>query len=181
LARILMVGGGCRGRELARGLVAGGHAVRISTRDPRGAQAIEEAGAEPWIGTPDVVGSLRYALENVTVLCWLLGTARGPADQVAALHDARLAMMLSLTIDTTVRGMVYEAAGTVDPSVLEAGARLAARSCGRSGIPFEALDAEPRDLPVWVASARRAIEGLLVRPRPAVGALGARPAGPALE
>jgi uncharacterized protein YbjT (DUF2867 family) len=181
LARILMVGGGCRGRELARGLVADGHAVRISTRDPRGARAIEEAGAEPWIGTPDVVGSLRYALENVTVLCWLLGTASGPADQVAALHDARLRMMLSLTIDTTVRGVVYEAAGTVDPRLLEEGARLAAGACGRSRIPFEALDADPRDLPLWLSTARRAIDGLLARSRPAVGALGARPAGPALH
>ena len=32
VARMLIVGGGCRGRELARGLVADGHAVRITTR-----------------------------------------------------------------------------------------------------------------------------------------------------
>jgi hypothetical protein len=89
--------------------------------------------------------------------------------------------MLSLTIDTTVRGVVYEATGAVDPRLLEEGARLAARSCGRSGIPFEALDADPRDLPLWLATAHRAIDGLLARSRPAVGALGARPAGPALH
>ena len=34
LARILLVGGGCLGRQLARTLTGAGHAVRITTRSP---------------------------------------------------------------------------------------------------------------------------------------------------
>ncbi len=75
-----MVGGGCRGLELARALVAEGHAVRAVTRRPEARQAIEAAGAECFIGDPDVIGTLRYAADNVTILLWLLGTATGPAD-----------------------------------------------------------------------------------------------------
>ncbi len=75
--RVLIVGGGCRGLDLARELVAEGHAARCVTRTEDGRAAIEAAGGECWIGTPDVIGTLRYALENVTLLFWLLGTARG--------------------------------------------------------------------------------------------------------
>ena len=107
--RVLLVGGGCRGLDLARALVADGHAVRAVTRSEAHRPAIEAAGAECWIGDPDVIGTLRYALENVTILVWALGTASGAPHAVAALHGPRLHMMLSKTIDTTVRGVVYEA------------------------------------------------------------------------
>jgi hypothetical protein len=170
-----MVGGGCRGRALARELAADGHAVRISARTAATRPAIEEAGAECWVGTPDVVGSLRYALENVTVLCWLLGTASASDDQLAALHGSRLQMMLSMTIDTTVRGVVYEAAGTVEPRVLAQGADLVARACRHSGIPFAILEADPGDLPQWVAGARRTIDELLAGRPTADHAVEARP------
>ena len=59
---------------------------------------------EAWTGDPDVIGTLRYALENVTLLLWLLGD-----DQRPEIHGSRLAMMLEKTIDTTVRGVIYEA------------------------------------------------------------------------
>ena len=107
-----MVGGGCRGLALARELVAGGHAVRAVTRTEARRAAIVAAGCECWIGDPDRIGTLRYALDNVTVLLWLLGTATGP--NVADLHGSRLRMMLEKVTDTTVRGVVYEAAGTVE-------------------------------------------------------------------
>ena len=159
--RALIVGGGCRGLELARGLVAEGHAVRAVTRTEAGRPAIEAAGAECWIGDPDVIGTLRYALDNVTVLLWLLGTATGDREQVAALHGSRLRMMLEKTTDTTVRGVVYEAAGTVEEDVLAGGVdelRLAHRT---NEIPFALLQADPADRTAWLAAAREAIESLL--------------------
>ena len=76
-----MVGGGCRGLRLARTLVAEGHAVRAVTRSQARRAEIEAAGCECWIGDPDRIGSLRYALDNVTVLLWLLGTATGPTSR----------------------------------------------------------------------------------------------------
>ena len=156
-----MVGGGCRGLALARDLVAEGHAVRAVTRREAGRAAIEAAGAECWIGDPDVVGTLRYALDNVTVLLWLLGTASGPPERVAALHGPRLRMMLEKTTDTTVRGVVYEAAGTVDGAVLAAGVDEVRRARRLNEIPCALLEADPADAVAWRTAARAAIDGLL--------------------
>jgi uncharacterized protein YbjT (DUF2867 family) len=156
-----MVGGGCRGLALARGLVAEGHAVRAVTRREEARAAIEAAGCECWIGDPDVVGTLRYALEGVTVLLWLLGTASGPPAAVAALHGPRLRMMLERTTDTTVRGVVYEAAGTVAAEALAGGADEV-RAAGRTNeIPFALLRADPADRTSWLGAAHAAIDGLL--------------------
>ena len=134
--RALVVGGGCRGLDLTRSLVADGHAVRAVTRTETGRAAIEAAGGQCWIGTPDVIGTLRYALDNVTLLFWLLGTASGPPDGVAALHGSRLRMMLEKTTDTTVRGVVYEAAGSVPREVLDAGVAEMRHAQSTNEIPF---------------------------------------------
>jgi thiosulfate/3-mercaptopyruvate sulfurtransferase len=160
--RVLLVGGGCRGLALVGEIVADGHAVRAVTRDERNRPRIEEAGAECWIGDPDVVGTLRYALENATILVWALGTAAGTPEQVAALHGPRLEMMLSKTIDTTVRGVVYEAAGTVAADTLATGVAVLRRTCERNEIPYAVLRADPAQREAWVAGARRAIGRLLV-------------------
>ncbi|MDP2712802.1 MAG: NAD(P)H-binding protein [Solirubrobacteraceae bacterium] len=159
--RVLLIGGGCRGLALAAQLVADGHVVRAVTRDEANRARIERTGAECWIGDPDVVGTLRYALENVTILVWALGTASGTPAQVAALHGSRLEMMLSKTIDTTVRGVVYEAAGTVDSQVLANGAAELRRACELNEIPFAILTAEPAGGEAWAGAARAAIDRLL--------------------
>jgi nucleoside-diphosphate-sugar epimerase len=158
-----MVGGGCRGLALARELVADGHAVRAVTRSEARRAEIEAAGCECWIGEPDRIGTLRYALDNVTVLLWLLGTATGP--NVADLHGSRLRMMLEKVTDTTVRGVVYEAAGTVDAAALRAGAAELARAGEVNEIPGALLQADPREERAWVAAARAAIDSLLTSAR----------------
>ena len=157
------MGGGCRGLQLARELVADGHAVRAVTRSEERRAEIEGAGCECWIGDPDRVGTLRYALDNVTVLLWLLGTAVGP--NVAALHGSRLRMMLEKVTDTTVRGVLYEAAGTVDDAALRAGAAELARAQALNEIPGALLKADPAAPDTWVAAAREAIDGLLAPER----------------
>ncbi len=164
--RVLIVGGGCRGLDLARELVADGHAARCVTRTENGRAAIEAAGGECWIGTPDVIGTLRYALENVTLLLWLLGTASGDEEKVAALHGSRLRMMLEKTTDTTVRGVIYEAAGPIGEPLLESGIAEMELAREKNAIPFALLESDPlgaRD--VWLAEAQQAIEGLLAGPR----------------
>lgn len=164
--RVLMVGGGCRGLDLARELAAEGHAVRAVTRTEAGRAAIEAAGAECWIGTPDVIGTLRYGLDNVTLVLWLLGTASGDPEKVAALHGSRLKMMLEKTTDTTVRGVVYEAAGTVPEDVLAAGVAEVEHARRTNEIPFALVDADPRgDRETWVRAVREAMDGLLAGPR----------------
>lgn len=164
--RVLMVGGGCRGLELARELTADGHAVRVVTRTEAGRAAIEAAGGECWIGTPDVIGTLRYALENVTLLLWLLGTASGDPEMVAALHGSRLRMMLEKTTDTTVRGVVFEAAGTIPEDVLASGVEEMEHARRTNEIPFALVDADPRgDRDAWVRAMREAMDSLLAGPR----------------
>jgi hypothetical protein len=107
------------------------------------------------------VGSLRYALENVTVMCWALGTAAGTAEELAALHGPRLEMMLWAAIDSSSRGVLYEAAGPADPAALAAGAEVVARFGESTAIPYALVHADPLQPSLWVPETRAAIEALL--------------------
>jgi hypothetical protein len=151
--RALLVGGGRPGLALTRKLAADGHAVRFVTRHEGFAPDIEAAGGEAYLGDPDRIGSLRYALDNVTVLLWLLGPAAGDPD----LHGSRLTMMMERTIDTTVRGVVYE--GTGD------GAEVVRRMASYNEIPHVILAADREDEDAWVAAVLAAIDGILAAPR----------------
>jgi hypothetical protein len=183
---MLIIGGGCRGRRLAAGLVGEGHAVRIVTRTESGRAAIEATGAECLIGTPDRLATLRGALDGVAIACWLLATARGEQEQVRALHGSRLESFLGQAIDTTMRGFVYEASGaggsagegsdsvradiaggalgvcrTVSAQAIAGGERIVRAATLRSTIPLAFVRADPRDLDAWLADARSAVESLL--------------------
>jgi hypothetical protein len=150
--RVLLVGGGTAGLELTRTLAADGHAVRFVTRHEGFRDSIEAAGGECYIGDPDRVGSLRYGLDNVTVLLWLMGKAPD-----GDLHGSRLTMMMERTIDTTVRGVVYE--GT------PGGAAEVARMAEYNEIPHAILDVSRGDEGAWVAAVVDAIDGVLAAPR----------------
>lgn len=163
MARILIVGGGERGRWLAARLGDDGHATRIITRVEKGRDAIEGVGAECWIGTPDRLGTMIGALEGVTIACWLLGCASGPDEEVQALHGLRLRSFMTKAIDTTIRGVVYEAAGTLPASTLAAGAQIASEVASRNEIPLELLRVDPADRERWREQALRAISALLLR------------------
>ncbi len=160
MARVLIVGGGCRGRRLAGSLLAAGHAVRITTRAEAGRAAIEATGAECWIGDPDRIATLREALDRVTVACWLLGTAQGEPARLEALYRTRLEYWLTQVIDTTVRGFVYEAAGTVAPSLLDAGRALVREVCELNAIPYAVIDVAPGD-PGWLGAAQASVDSFL--------------------
>jgi uncharacterized protein YbjT (DUF2867 family) len=147
---------------LAAELVRDAHAVRITTRSEAGRAAIEQAGAECWVGTPDRLATLRGALDGVSVACWMLGTASGSTEQLAELYDNRLEFFLTQAIDTTVRGIVYEAWGTEQTAaaVLH-GQALTGRMCERNQIPLELLAEDPHDSESWLAGAHAAIDRLL--------------------
>ena len=148
MARVLIVPCGCRGRALASALVADGHAVRGTTRGG-GAQAIRAAGAEPYVGDPDRIGTLMDALSGVTIVCWLMGTIPVPE-----LHEGRLRMLWEKLVDTPVRGVVYEGG-------LPQGEQVARSASQTWQIPLEVLEADPLDHDAWLASARGAIDRLL--------------------
>jgi hypothetical protein len=148
---------------LAGALIGEGHAVRVTTRTEAGRAAIEATGAECWIGTPERLGTLRAALESVTIVCWLLGTVTGEEDEVRALHSSRLEFFLGQVIDTTVRGFVYEAAGGAVPAdVLAGGERIVRRVAERNEIPVRFLRADPEGPDLWLEDARAAIDALLL-------------------
>jgi uncharacterized protein YbjT (DUF2867 family) len=158
LARCLIIGCGCRGRMLARELIDRGHVVRGTTRDPARVPALERAEIEPVVADPDVVSTLVSAFDHVTVVCILLGSATGSPQQLAALHGSRLEMLLTKLIDTTARGLVYEAAGTVDPGVLAGGVDQVRRFGGRAVAEVAVLEADPADAPAWVEAALEAVD-----------------------
>ncbi len=158
MARVLVVGCGCRGRELVAALRAEGHAVRATTRDPANAAAIEAAGAEPFVCDPDQLGTLLPALEGVTFVCWLLASAQG--EGAAELHATRLERLFEELVDTPVRGVVYEAAGTLGDEILARGTEIALAARGRWRIPVALLEADPADPAIWGDAALAAVGSL---------------------
>ena len=161
MARCLIIGCGCRGRSLARELRRVGHAVRGTTRDPRMRAEIERAGAEPFLADPDRVATVGPALEHVSVVCLLLGSAVGSPSQLRALHGPRLEMLLARVVDSPVRGFVYEANGTVDASALACGVERVRELCEGARLNYAVLDEEPTQNDRWVAHAAAAVEGAL--------------------
>jgi NAD(P)H-binding len=153
MARVLIVGCGCRGRTLARALVADGHAVRGTTRDQSRVPGIEAAGAEALVADPDRLATMMEAIASVSVVCWLMGTAVG-ADQ---LHGPRLESMLEHIVDTPVRGFVYETGGVERAE----GVAAARRAAATYNMPVEILDADPAQHEVWEAGARAAVSRVL--------------------
>jgi len=149
MARALIVGCGCRGRELGRELIAGDWAVRGTTRREDEAASISESGIEAVVADPDRVWTVLEQVADVTLIFWLLGSARGDRSQLAAIHGARLERVLEQIVDTPVRGFVYESGGTVGPAVLRHGAELVVAAGGRWRIPYELVDADPGDPGAW--------------------------------
>jgi nucleoside-diphosphate-sugar epimerase len=161
MARVLIVGCGCRGRQLAAALVQRGHAVRGTTRDESKHPAIAAAGAEPVSADPDRLGTLLPQLDGVSVLCWLMGSAVGAPEAVAALHGPRLESLLETLVDTHVRGVVYEAAGSVNPGLLEQGAELVRRASDTFRMPAETVVHDPADPEGWTREAAAAVDRVL--------------------
>ena len=153
---MLIIGCGGRGQELARALSAAGHTVRGTTRSPSRVAAISESGAEPFVGDPDRVGTLMEAIAGVTIVVWLLGSASG--ERAEELHAGRLRMLCEKLVDTHVRGLVYEGAGSLPDEVLAGGAEIVRRAAATWNIPVEVLDAPCED---WLPAAVAAVERLL--------------------
>ncbi|HKF80496.1 MAG TPA: hypothetical protein VKB17_06700 [Thermoleophilaceae bacterium] len=161
MARVLIVGCGCRGRELAATLVAEGHAVRGTTRRREGLEAIEASGAQAALANPDRLSTVLPRLEGVSVVCWLMGTAVGEPELIAGIHGPRLETLLERLVDTPVRGLLYEAAGSVQADSLKHGAALVREAGRRWQIPTEILTVDPADHEAWLAAMTLAVLRLL--------------------
>lgn len=139
MARALIVGCGCRGRELGTALLGQGWAVRGTSRREEGLEAIEAAGIEPARADPERPATVLELVDDVAVVHWLLGSASGDRDNLEAIHGPRLERLLEHLVETPVRRFVYEAFGSVDEQILEAGAALVARAARTWRIPVEVV------------------------------------------
>ena len=151
MARFLIVGCGCRGQALARELIAAGHPVRGTTRDPARVPAIEAAGAEAVVADPNRLATLMPQLDGASAVLWLMGTAEGPV------HGPRLESMLKFIVDTPARGLVYESGGVER----EEGVFAAQCAVATYEMPVTILATDPADHDRWLADARAAALGLL--------------------
>ena len=121
VARILIVGGGCRGRQLARR--AGGRGPRGAGHHPHRGRARGDRGDRRGVldrharSPGDAAGGARRRDDR------LLAARHGPgsARAAVALHASRLEFFLGQMIDTTVRGFVYEAPDASGPAAEDAG------------------------------------------------------------
>jgi uncharacterized protein YbjT (DUF2867 family) len=130
VARALIVGCGCRGRELGERLLAEGWAVRGTSRREEGLAAIEAAGIEPALADPDRPGTILELVNDVAVLVLLLGSVTEEA-----IHGPRLERLMEHLVETPVRGVVYE--GT------EAGAEIVRAAARTWRFPARTLSPSP--------------------------------------
>lgn len=164
MARALIVGCGCRGRLLGCALQEAGWAVRGTSRGEQGLAAIEAAGIEPASADPDRPGTILDLVADVALVVLLLGSATGEHEELEAIHGPRLERLLEHLVDTPVRGVVYEAAGSVEASLLNGGAEIV-RAAGRTWqIPVAVLEEDPESCDEWAARTAKAALELLSRP-----------------
>ena len=161
MARALIVGCGCHGRELGAELAGLGWQVRGTSRRPEGLTAIEAAGIESAPADPDRAGTVLELCGDIAVVVWLLGSARGEREAVSAIHGPRLESLLEKLVDSPVRGFAYEAAGSVDGRSSSAGARIVEEAGERWRIPVTLLT-EERAEPGWAERAAPRSADLLV-------------------
>jgi nucleoside-diphosphate-sugar epimerase len=160
VARALIVGCGCRGQALGTRLLDAGWPVRGTTRDPGKAEEMVGAGIDAVVADPDRIGSILDHVGDVTLVFWILGSARGSDEALVALHGPRLQRLLEELVDTPVRGVVYEAAGSVRPPLLEQGAAIVGEASRRWRIPVEIVDADSGEWAAWVDAMLAAAERL---------------------
>ncbi len=103
----------------------------------------------------------------------MLAGAHGEPDAVRALHGSRLEFFLTQAIDTTVRGLIYDATpGHVPADALAEGERLVRRLTELNAIPMALLgvdgaaasagaDDAAEDEEAWLGEATAAVERLL--------------------
>jgi nucleoside-diphosphate-sugar epimerase len=142
VARALIVGCGCRGRELGRALRMRDWQVRGTSRDQAGLEPIAAAGLDAAEADPDRPGTILDLCGDVSVVVWLLGSALGEPELIAAVHGPRLERLLEKLVESPVRGFAYEASGRVASHHLDAGREIVERAGRIWRIPVALIEGE---------------------------------------
>jgi hypothetical protein len=133
--------------------------VRGTTRDPQRVPEIEAAGIEAAVGDPYRLATLMPHVANTSAMVWLMGSASG--DDVEALHRTRLQTVLERLVDSPVRGMVYEAAGTLPRELLREGAAAVRKAGAIWQMPNAVIEVDPRKREAWLAAMLAGVEEVL--------------------
>jgi uncharacterized protein YbjT (DUF2867 family) len=163
MARALIVGCGCSGRALGSELRDEGWEVRGTSRGEEGLAAIEAAGIEPARADPERPGTILDLVGDVTIVLWLLGSAKGSGDDLASIHGPRLEGLLERLVDTPVRGFLYEGVGTVDRKLLDRGAEIVHHASETWRIPVAVTEISREHGPQWVEELETKVIGLLAQ------------------
>ncbi len=196
MARVLIVGASERRLRLAAALLAAGHAVRVvvdansegrarayvraharaaienesapSTRPCRIDHAAGGSHGEiEWsVGDAQRLGTLRAAFEQVSIACWLFGGNVGSDADIRALHGTLLENFIRQITDSSVRGLVYEAAGDAPSEVSDEGRRIVSEMTAKRAIPLAMIEAGSADQQRWLDEAGAAVAALLGLPAP---------------
>ena len=161
VARALIVGCGCRGRELGRA-AAGRGLGGARHQPPRG-------GAGGDRGGRDRAGARRPRPARDACSTWSATSPSSPGcsapragepEELEAIHGPRLERLLERLVDTPVRGFVYEAAGSSAGAAWRPVRRR--RSAAETWrIPVAIVDADPADPDGWAEAASRRRRGSL--------------------
>ena len=136
-----------------------GQPVRGTTRDPARAGELEAAGIEPAVGDPYRLATLMPHVANTSAMVWLMGSAVGR--DVEALHRTRLQTVVERLVDTPVRGMVYEAAGSLPPELMREGAAAVRKAAATWQMPAAIVETDPADHEAWLGAMLAGVEEVL--------------------
>ena len=114
-------------------------------------------GIEGMVSDPDRLATIVPALAGVSVVCWLMGTAEGSPD----VHGMRLQTLVEHLVDTPVRGLVYEGAGTVDATLFERGAQIVRLAAQTWHIRGEVVSTDPAEHEAWLEAMKEAVRRTL--------------------
>jgi len=122
---------------------------------------MESAGVEAVVADPFRLTTLTPLLEGVSVVVWPLASATGTPEQIDAVHTTRLETLLTKLVDSGVRGLVYEATGSVRGDVLRAGAAQVRKSGEWFRMPVEVVEHDPADGEGWTQAMRAGVARIL--------------------
>ena len=139
--------------------MSAGHPVRGTTRERGRLPELEAVGIEAVVGDPYRLMTLMPHVANTSAMFWLMGSAEG--GDVEALHRTRLQTVLERLVDTPVRGMVYESAGTLPARLLREGAAAVRKAALTWQMPNVIVEQHPRDHDAWLRAMLAAVEEVL--------------------
>ena len=113
------------------------------------------------VADPDRPGAILDQVADVALVFWLLGSAVGEPEAVAAIHGPRLERLLEKLVDTP--GARVRLRGGGPRSALRPGGRAPTGPGGgrRWRIPVAIVDADPGDWEAWTEAMLAATERLL--------------------